>query len=284
MKFRLFMLLLAGAALFTSCDKNIGKIEAIAEKFAISVNNKDKVDIYYINPICRTYKYMNLPTMLNTDGINVEFNEEDSTYHAKYTDSQYLVFKVKGEDSYEIIDSYGILSLDSATYELAAQLGVPVKHKSDLYNAKLFNEDDSPFLEWIKNEYKEVTKIYLGISNGYYTWYGGRCAVQIENKITNNGTNPVYGEDYSVEYSFMRTKGRKDNDIKPTHIAQGVDLLPGESRNISFYMDETYGWAVKKNLTWHTKIVIKMPIVETLLKYGDFKGDEYDRFINASEQ
>lgn len=72
------MLLLAGAALFTSCDKNIGKIEAIAEKFAISVNNKDKVDIYYINPICRTYKYMNLPTMLNTDGINVEFNEEDS--------------------------------------------------------------------------------------------------------------------------------------------------------------------------------------------------------------
>jgi hypothetical protein len=82
----------------------------------------------------------------------------------------------------------------------------------------------------------------------------------------------------------MRTKGRKDNDIKPTHIAQGVDLLPGESRNISFYMDETYGWAVKKNLTWHTKIVIKMPIVETLLKYGDFKGDEYDRFINASEQ
>lgn len=267
---------MSGIAFFSSCDKNIGKIEEIAEKFVTSVNNNDKVSIYEINPLCRTYKHMNLPSSLSADDLHVEFNEEDSTYLAKYSDNQYLVFKVDGEDA-KIIDSYGILSLDSVCYELAAQLGVPVKQKSDLYNAKLFNEDDSRFLNWLKDEYKDAANAYLDVSDGFYSWRGYNSSLKISGKITNKGSKPVSGDDYVVEYTITKARGKS---IKLSHVNGGVDLMPGESSEISFYKDEAYKWAEAGNLTWTSKIVFTKPIFEVLLKYGKFKGDEYDRFIN----
>lgn len=276
MKIKTFVFLMSGIALFSSCDKNIGKIEEIAEDFATSVNNNDKVSLYEINPLCRTYKHMNLPSSLSADDLDVEFNEEDSTYLAKYSDNQYLVFKVDGEDA-EIIDSYGILCLDSVCYELAAQLGVPVKQKSDLYNAKLFNEDDSRFLNWLKDEYKDAANAYLDVSDGSYTWRGSNASLKIREKITNKGSKPVSGDDYVVEYTIEKARGES---IKLSHVKGGVDLMPGESSEIYFYKDEAYNWAEAGNLTWTSKIVFKKPVFEVLLKYGKFKGDEYDRFIN----
>lgn len=276
MKIKTFVFLMSGIALFSSCDKNIGKIEEIAEDFATSVNNNDKVSLYEINPLCRTYKHMNLPSSLSADDLDVEFNEEDSTYLAKYSDNQYLVFKVDGEDA-EIIDSYGILSLDSVCYELAAQLGVPVKQKSDLYNAKLFNEDDSRFLNWLKGEYKDAANAYLDVSDGSYTWWNRNASLKIREKITNKGSKPISGDDYVVEYTIKKARGES---IKLSYVKGGVDLMPGESSEISFYKDEAYKWAYADNLSWTSKIVFKKPIFEVLLKYGKFKGDEYDRFIN----
>lgn len=278
MKIKIFAFLMSGIALFSSCDKNIGKIEEIAENFVTSVNNNDKVSIYEINPLCRTYKHMNLPSSLSADDLHVEFNEEDSTYLAKYSDNQYLVFKVDGEDA-KIIDSYGILCLDSVCYELAAQLGVPVKQKSDLYNAKLFNEDDSRFLNWLKDEYKDAANGYLDVSDGSY-WRGYNASLKISEKITNKGSKPVSGDDYVVEYTIETARGKS---VKLSHVNAGVDLMPGESSEISFYKDEAYNWAVARNLTWTSKIVFKKPIFEVLLKYGKFKGDEYDRFINRGQ-
>lgn len=270
---------MSGIALFSSCDKNIGKIEEIAENFVTSVNNNDKVSIYEINPLCRTYKHMNLPSSLSADDLDVEFNEEDSTYLAKYSDNQYLVFKVDGEDA-KIIDSYGILCLDSVCYELAAQLGVPVKQKSDLYNAKLFNEDDSRFLNWLKDEYKDAANAYLDLSNSSNTWWGYNASLKISEKITNKGSKPVSGDDYVVEYTIKKARGKS---VKLSHVNGGVDLMPGESSVISFYKDEAYKWAEARNLTWTSKIVFTKPIFEVLLKYGKFKGDEYDRFINRGQ-
>ena len=276
MKIKTFVFLMSGIALFSSCDKNIGKIEEIAENFATSVNNNDKVSLYEINPLCRTYKHMNLPSSLSADDLDVEFNEEDSIYLAKYSDNQYLVFKVNGEDA-KIIDSYGILCLDSVCYELAAQLGVPVKQKSDLYNAKLFNEDDSRLLNWLKYEYKDAANAYLDASDGVYYRRGRNGSVKIEEKITNKGSKPVSGDDYVVEYTITKARGES---VKLSHVKGGVDLMPGESSEIYFYKDEAYNWAEAGNLTWTSKIVFKKPIFEVLLKYGKFKGDEYDRFIN----
>lgn len=276
MKIKIFAFLMSGIALFSSCDKNIGKIEEIAENFVTSVNNNDKVSIYEINPLCRTYKHMNLPSSLSADDLDVEFNEEDSTYLAKYSDNQYLVFKVDGEDA-KIIDSYGILCLDSVCYELAAQLGVPVKQKSDLYNAKLFNEDDSRFLNWLKDEYKDAANGYLDLSNSSNTWWGYNASLKISEKITNKGSKPISGDDYVVEYTIKKARGKS---VKYSHVNGGVDLMPGESSVISFYKDEAYKWAEARNLSWTSKIVFKKPIFEVLLKYGKFKGDEYDRFIN----
>jgi membrane-bound inhibitor of C-type lysozyme len=239
MKIKTFVFLMSGIALFSSCDKNIGKIEEIAEDFATSVNNNDKVSLYEINPLCRTYKHMNLPSSLSADDLDVEFNEVDSTYLAKYSDNQYLVFKVDGEDA-KIIDSYGILSLDSVCYELAAQLGVPVKQKSDLYNAKLFNEDDSRFLNWLKGEYKDAANAYLDVSDGSYTWWNRNASLKIREKITNKGSKPISGDDYVVEYTIKKARGES---IKLSYVKGGVDLMPGESSEIYFYKDEAYKWA-----------------------------------------
>lgn len=163
---------------------------------------------------------------------------------------------------------------------MAAQLGVPIKQKSDLYNAKLFNEDDSRFLNWLKGEYKDAANAYLDVSDGSYSWRGRNESLKIREKITNKGSKPVSGDDYVVEYTITKARGES---IKLSNVEGGVDLMPGESSEISFYKDDAYKWAEASNLTWTTKIVFKKPIFEVLLKYGKFKGDEYDRFINRGD-
>lgn len=272
MKIKTIALLVLGIAIFTSCDKNISKIKEIAENFATSVNNNDKISAYDIYPHCRTYNHMNLADSMCTEDIDVEFNKEDSTYLAKYSDNQYLVFKVNGENA-EIIDSYGILSIDSVCYELAAQLGVPVKEKSDLYNAKLFNKDDSRFLNWLEDEYKNATNGNLEFSKGTYTtWAEGWIIVN--QKITNKGRKLISGNEYAIEFSF---ESKHNENQKAFHIEQGVNLLPGESHVFSFY--QALSWDVK----WNKKVILKVPTpFEALLKYGEFKGNEYERFLNRA--
>lgn len=273
--------------MLTSCDKNIGNVEKLAKKFATAVNASDFMLIDETYPDARGLKSVQLVTSLNAENIEVTKSESDSIYTAAFNETQYLVVKVLGEESYQIVDSYGILNLDSCNYDLAAMLGVPVKENSDMDNAKLFDEKESPFLKWLRTEYSDAANAYLsplGKSYWYEDWDGG--FVELRQNVINNGKTVIKGEEYKVELAIYQ-KGKKDI-ILANIVMAGATIHPNETKELglSEHFRSNYsieGLAVRNKMDWDAKIVLNTPLTETLLKYCSFNGDEYAKYM-ASEK
>lgn len=257
----------------TSCDANKGKVADLAEKFIQAIEENDKIQLYEIYPNVRQMEVVEFPKSVGDD-IDVEFDETDSVYIAKFNDKQSLIVKKYGEDKFQIIDSYQVFKLDSLTYELAAKVGAPVKSKSDLWNAKYF-DDDSHFIDWLGSNSGKI----ISTDNGRYTWWGsGRT--EITERVTNHSKYNFGWDEYSIQYEF---KNWKTGEIIGTHTKTGPSLAPGESQTIEFRKDALYNTARKSQLTWGSggKIVFKEKYqAHAFAKYGEFKGDEYDRHVN----
>ena len=258
------------ACLFlVSCDANKGKVADMAEKFIKAVSEKDKVTVYQLYPALRNMDLLVFPTTL-PDDIDVEFDETDSVYVAKLGDEKSLIVEVYGEDKLQIIDSYKVFKLDSLTYELAAKVGAPVNSKSDMWNGKYF-DDDSHFISWLGSNSGKI----LSTDNGYY-WSNGR----IEERVTNHSKHSFGWDEYSIQYEF---KNKKTGEIVGTHTVTGSSLAPGESYTESFRKEGLVYYASRKILTWGSggKIVFKEKYqAHAYAKFGEFKGDEYDRHVN----
>lgn len=256
------------ACLFlVSCDANKGKVSDMAEKFIKAVSEKDKVTIYQLYPAVRNMDVLTFPTAL-PDDIDVEFDETDSVYVANLGDDKSLIVEVYGEDKLQIIDSYKVFKLDSLTYELAAKVGAPVNSKSDMWNGKYF-DDDSHFISWLDSNSGKI----LSTDNGRY-WDNGR----IEERVTNHSKYSFGWDEYSIQFEF---KNWKTGEIVGTQTETGSSLAPGESYTESFKKEGLAYYARRKVLTWNTKVVFKEKYqAHAFAKYGEFKGDEYDRHIN----
>lgn len=257
------------ACLFmVSCDANKGKVSDLAEKFVKAVSENDKVIIYELYPAMRNMDVLTFPTEL-PDDIDVEFDETDSVYVANLGDDKSLIVKVYGEDKLQIIDSYKVFKLDSLTYELAAKVGAPVKSKSDMWNGKYF-DDNSHFIDWLGSNSSKI----ISTDNGFY-WSNGR----IEERVTNHTKYSFGWDEFSLMYEF---KNRKTGEIVGTHTESGPSLAPGESYTVSFRAEGVSYTARKKQLSWGGgKVVFKEKNqAHAYAKYGDFKGDEYDRHVN----
>lgn len=262
------------ACLFlVSCDANKGKVADMAEKFIKAVSEKDKVTVYQLYPALRNMDVLVFPTTL-PDDIDVEFDETDSVYVAKLDDEKSLIVEVYGEDKLQIIDSYKVFKLDSLTYELAAKVGAPVNSKSDMWNGKYF-DDDSHFISWLDSNSGKI----LSTDNGRYTWWGsGRT--EITERVTNHSKYNFGWDEYSIQYEF---KNKKTGEIVGTHTVTGSSLAPGESYTESFRKEGLVYYASRKILTWGSggKIVFKEKYqAHAYAKFGEFKGDEYDRHVN----
>lgn len=262
------------ACLFmVSCDANKGKVSDLAEKFVKAVSENDKVIIYELYPTMRNMDVLTFPTAL-PDDIDVEFDETDSVYVANLGDDKSLIVKVYGEDKLQIIDSYKVFKLDSLTYELAAKVGAPVNSKSDMWNGKYF-DDNSHFINWLGSNSSKI----ISTDNGRYSWWGsGRT--EITERVTNHSKYNFGWDEFSIQYEF---KNRKTGEIIGTHTKTGPSLAPGESQTIEFRKDALYNAARKSQLTWGAggKVVFKEKNqAHAYAKFGDFKGDEYDRHIN----
>lgn len=255
----------------TSCDANKGKVADMAEKFIKAVSEKDKVTVYQLYPAVRNMDVLTFPTAL-PDDIDVEFDETDSVYVANLGDDKSLIVEVYGEDKLQIIDSYKVFKLDSLTYELAAKVGAPVNSKSDMWNGKYF-DDDSHFISWLDSNSSKI----VSTDNGSWTWWGsGRT--EISERVTNHSKYNFGWDEFSIQYEFKNTK---TGEIIGTHTKTGPSLAPGESQTIEFRKDALYNAARKRQLNWDTKVVFKEKNqAHAYAKYGEFKGDEYDRHIN----
>lgn len=273
--------LLVGLCLFfTACDGNKGKIEEKAKQFTEAVKGNDVATIYDMYPNAKLVNDMKLPKSIAMADIEVVKDTASGNYTAtiKNAREQKLVFKVVGEDAYQIIDSYGLFDIEADYSDLAVKAGVPLKQLSDQTLNKLFMEG-SDFMTFINNKFKDITGLYIsaydGVYNRQYTW------VECTQNIKNDGKFLVKGSDYDVVFHFTDTSG---HCAYSTKTMDGVDLEPGESFTYTFQLDGYATSAYYHALTWVVSFTQKGgKSLKDILKKGKFSGTEYAEYMKQAK-
>ncbi len=261
------------AVLMTACDANKAKVADTAEAFVQALTEKDKVSMYELYPAMRTMEMVVVPESLPMD-ISVKFNETDSTYTAMLDDQKSLVVRVFDDGQTQIIDSYNVLKVDELCYDLAAKTGVPIKEMSDVMNNVLFS-NDSEFMQWLPGYSSPI----ISCGSGYYNWSrnGGRFECRISQQITNNTDSIFEYGDYSINFTFTN---KNNGNVIYTHTEPGWSIGPGETRTISFIMNEVYNAAQKRILNWTAEASFpENKTAHIYAKYGKYAGDEYPYFV-----
>lgn len=270
------------SVLMASCDENKSKVKEVATQFVSAVVSKDKVVINEMYPNAKTYSVLQIVDSINSESVEVEFNEKDSIYIAKLNDKQSLVVKIKDENDIAIMDSYGILKLDSAAYDLAAKTSAPITKQSDLTNGKLFS-DEGEFVQYLSGLYPSAANGNLYSSHLRYSWTGGSYpTMTFESPVTNGGNTKINGSDYNVEIAYHRGD---TGECVGTSVEHGVDLEPIETYIFTTYKNELYCYnpnhpTIGGGINWVVYFNFKNASTATMLaKYGSFTGKEYDEFV-----
>ena len=256
-----------------SCDANKSKVADAAQEFLQALANNDKVTMYELYPDARTYT--NLLPIKEVAEVDIKVEaDNDGIYVANLDAKRKLVVKLSEEGAATITDSYNVLQLDSASYELAAKTGTPVNQLSDITKGQLFR-DDSEYITYLGRCCPESANGNLHSHDGMYSWRN-YSTVQIDQPITNNGRSMVKGDEYSVEFIFGVTD---TGERKGTSVQKGVDLAPDETHVFTIWKDELYYYASQRNLTWVVQFHFKnMSQAAMLSRYGSFSGNEYNGF------
>lgn len=274
------MLLTSAVLLLCSCDKNIKKVEEMTNQFIDAVNKNDSAGLYNIYPTARDITNMTLAGNIFKGEVSVEHDDSTGFYTATIQNQhhQKLVFSVDSLGTLSIIDSYGILQLDSLPRKLALKCGMPLKHVSDMEQAHQMDEK-SLFLTYLEDMiFARVPVNYVRDRSGY--WYGlrdGGCFVEIDIYIANSGTKLVEGNEYSVELQFDTPSPIETLTI------DGVNILPGEIHVFEINEPDLFGMAYDRRLSWNVIINDNNSVITRLLKYGEFTGEEYKKFIEERE-
>lgn len=282
--FKVFMLLSTVLLLLTSCDSNKDKAEALSKQFIEAVNGNDKSTIFDLYPKAQKMKNLFIVKEITAGEIVVEKNEETGYYTATLDNQkkQKLVFETDNVNNLSIINSYGVLQLDSINYELALKTGVPLKKLSDIELGQLFREEN--FLYYLQNLYSEAANGYIYVdTQGRYGWgrrYGNSYAEMLIT-VTNYGETFMPGDDYSLEVeAYRKSTGEKLG----TKTRFGQDLVAHETTTLNVPCDEFYNAAVNYDLSWNTMIHIRnYTKSQLLLKYAPLKGTEYEDYIMAEK-
>ena len=140
--FKFFAFLLFTTFALVSCDKNLDKVEKLSEQFVVAYNEKDKAGIYELYKVAQKYDYLQYSYTLNADDISAEKNKETGLYEVVVNEErdQRLVFEVDSLGEAKLVDSYGVMKLDSDHSELALRTGLPQKLVSDIKQAEMLSE------------------------------------------------------------------------------------------------------------------------------------------------
>lgn len=276
---RLFITVLFAGLCFVSCDKNIGAIEEVSEKFVMAINDKDKATVYELYDVAKKYDYLKYVEMLNADDLSVAKNDSTGLYEVMLNEErgQRLVFEADSAGNVKLIDSYGVMKLDSAYNELAINTGVPQKKISDIELAKMF-ENGSLYMKYLEQLPAFKSNVNLFTSNYFYSWRGGWDSyVRLNFTVQNWGQNEVSGDDYALEITIYQKS--TDKIVSNTKTLDGEDLSPQETREFSVNVNELYRYAVKKDLRYNVAVKFRSESqINLMLKYAKFTGKEYDGF------
>lgn len=266
-----------------SCDSNKGKIEEKTKQFTEALKSKDVATIYDMYPNSKLAAHMTLTANVAPGDIEVVKNDTTGNYTAtiKNAREQKLVFKVIGEESYQIIDSYGFFDIEPLYSDLAVKTGVPLKKLSDQKLKELF-KDDGPFLSFINNKYGGLTELHLSSYDGVWKSTFNWTYLQVEHNIRNDGDFPVKGSDYDVIFNFYDRSGET---VSSSKTMDGVDLAPGETFTYSFtldgYMRAAYNHTLSCTVSFNQKGGSSL---KDIMKKAKFTGTEYAEFEQQTKE
>ena len=264
--------------LFCACDSNKGKVKELASQFVAAYNDGDKPAVYDMFPSIKSYENLSMNGTIGVgNDISVERVDSTGYYVATINEQkqQRLVFSVDSTGTIQMIDTYGVFRLDSISKEVALRAGVPVKKFSDIEISKLMNVQGD-FISDLK-----LTKNtdFLLPSYGFYSW--GRNStgyyVSMDFTVKNNSTQTISGKDYFLVVTPKQASTGKTFNPKTI---DGIDLAPNEVREYKAVEPPLYSIASQRDLQYTVEVKYRSEsILQFLLNYGNFEGNEYNDFI-----
>ena len=175
-----------------------------------------------------------------------------------------------------------MLQFDSVYYELAAKTGLRIKELTDLKVDSLLS-DEGEFISFLSTIYPMAATGNMKTSNQYYTWMSrsGYCYCFFTFNVTNSGSTPIKGEDYTIEAVAYNRKTDKECARSSTW---GRDLAPNATEQIRIDCDVAYNLATEKNIYYRLNFNFKGKSRAAVIdKYGELLGTEYDDFLDMKE-
>lgn len=282
--FKLIVSLLFAAVVFASCDKNIGKVEEMSAQFVAAFNENDKAGIFEMYEVARKYEYLQYTGTLNADDMSVEKNDSTGLYEVMLNEErgQRLVFSADSLGEVKLVDSYGVMKLDSAYSELALKTGVPQKKISDIELAKMF-ESGSLYMKYLEQLPAYKSNVNLFTSNYYYSWRTGASSyVKLNFTVQNWGSFPISGDDYYLEVNVKQRSTSKT--LTNTKTIDGKDLAAKETREFVTNVDALLKYAMKNDISYSVSVKFRGDSqLAMMLKYAKFTGQEYNNFAGKED-
>lgn len=275
--FFLRLCVIIGVFALVSCDKNKSEVERLAELFITAYNESDKAGVYELYPAAKEYANLSISGKLNEEA-GLECSKDSLGYVVMINNQrqQRLVFRMDSINGWKIVDTYGVMKLDSVASEVALKSGVPQKRISDIEQAALMKEDGL-YLEYLKESALGMS-FSIVAQGGAYSWGGRDYHVNLQFSVCNLGSSPVSGSDYYLEVDIYQVS--TGNHVSNTKTVEGVDLAPSERREITVDANETYRFACLRDIRYNVEVKTRAgSLIGQILKYCSFTGKEYDDFL-----
>lgn len=276
------MAFVATFAMYSCEDENTSRAKEIANQFADAINDKDKATLYELYPNAKDMPNMSIIGNLDKEKMRVEYNENNKEYQAFFGNNQRpsIFFKVDSTNNMKIVDSYGIINLDSVEYELALKTGVPVNKTSDRDLCDLMREGGS-YINWISS--KHTWDDLLIVESCAFDEDYRRTPILFAT-IRNKGGKNIKGEDYKIEFDLYYKMSREKY---LTLIGEGKDINYKSREKINVLCEGNGGdfGDINYNTDVEYRIIDNnISLCERLLKYADIKGDEYQHYLDADKK
>ena len=275
-------ILLATIITMSSCeDENTSRAKEIANQFADAVNSKDKATIYELYPNVNDMPNISIISNIDKGKVRVEYNDKNKEYQAFFGNNQRpsISLKIDSTNTMNIMDSYGIIILDSVVYELALKTGVPINKLSDKFLCDLMRERGS-YINWIGSKYTWDDLITVESCVFVDDSYPPILCATIRNK----GDKNIKGEDYKIVFDLYY-KIVKEKYL--TLIEEGIDVNSKgrENLNVLCYGNNGDFGDINNNTDVVYHIINNgLSLHERLLKYADITGEEYLAFLNEDKK
>lgn len=249
----------------SSSDKSLEQAQTFAVDVAnkISKNQKEAVALLY--PAAE--KADSFVTSFVADSVKVLPTDSANIFTADLGGGKTFTIQKIGEDSLVVTGSKGLFAFAAKDIEFAKKTGLYADSLTDAENLERWADIDA-LRQHLMTGFKPSNPLVIKQTDT--GWDNGTCEGWMAYKVTNVSQNAVSGEDYKIAFKVVGM-GKTFNYSKP-----GKDLAAGASATFEFKISERYISSEK------TEIIYNLSKEQQFDRSYDFKGDEYEKFLEAN--